>query len=213
MEDLLQKLTDSGIVSIIRGAKPSKVVEIVKALQAGGIKAVEVTLNSEGALRTIDTLATEMGDQMLIGAGTVLDPESARTALLAGAKFILSPTLNLKTIEMTKRYGAISIPGTFSPTEILTAFEAGGDVIKVFPAGVLGPSFVKDIHGPLGQIPLMPAGGVDMFNIGEYFKAGAVAVGLGSSLVNTKVEVDEKYLHELIDKARQYVARVKEARA
>lgn len=212
MEDLLQKVTDSGIVSIIRGAKPSQVVEIVKALREGGIQAVEVTLNSDGALRAIDSLATEFGDDLLIGAGTVLDPESARAALLAGAKFILSPTLNVKTIEMTKRYGAISIPGAFSPTEILTAFEAGGDVIKVFPAGAVGPTYIKDIHGPLNQIPLMPAGGVDMFNIGEYFKSGAAAVALGSSLVNTKVEVDEKYLHDLVDKAKQYVSKVTEAR-
>ncbi|MGZ6503277.1 MAG: bifunctional 4-hydroxy-2-oxoglutarate aldolase/2-dehydro-3-deoxy-phosphogluconate aldolase, partial [Tumebacillaceae bacterium] len=202
MEQLLQTLTDSGIVSIIRGAKPSKVVEIVKALKEGGIKAVEVTLNSDSALRAIDTLSAELGDEMLIGAGTVLDPESARAALLAGAKFILSPTLNVKTIEMTKRYGAVSIPGAFTPTEILTAFEAGGDVIKVFPAGVSGPSYIQDIHGPLKQIPLMPAGGVDMFNVGEYIKSGAAAVALGSSLVNTKAEVDEKYLHELVDKAK-----------
>lgn len=169
-------------------------------------------MNSPSALRVIDSLAVEFGDDMMIGAGTVLDPESARAALLAGARYIFSPTLDLRTIEMTKRYGAVSIPGAFTPSEILAAFQAGADLIQVFPATVLGPGYIRDIHGPLPQIPLMPTGGIDETNVASYIKAGAAAVGLGSHLVNSKAEVTDAYLTELAQKAKQFIQRVHKAR-
>jgi 2-dehydro-3-deoxyphosphogluconate aldolase/(4S)-4-hydroxy-2-oxoglutarate aldolase len=141
---------------------------------------------------------------MMVGAGTVLDPETARLALNAGARFIISPTLNVKTIKMTKRYGAISIPGGFTPTEILTAYEHGADIVKVFPASQ-GATFFKDIKGPLPFIPLMPTGGVKLDNIREFQQAGAAAYGLGSSLVDTSQPVSEEYLRQLTRKAQQFV--------
>ena len=143
--NVLSKILKYKIVAIIRGSKASDVLSIAKALKKGGIKILEITMNSPSALSVIEELTCEFGDEVIVGAGTVLDPESARSALLAGAKFILSPTVDIETIKMTKRYGAISIPGAFTPTEILKAFESGADIIKVFPISCVGPAYIKDI--------------------------------------------------------------------
>lgn len=204
----LSRILDNKIVAIIRGANPKDVLKIAKALHEGGVEILEITMNSPKVLTVIEEVSDDFGDQVLVGAGTVLDPETARATILAGAKFILSPTVDLNTIKMTKRYGAVSIPGAFTPTEILTAYENGGDIIKVFPA-TLGPSFIKDIRGPLPQIPLLPTGGVDLNNIQEFIKAGAVGCGIGSALVNTKHEVTDEYLVQLTEKARHFVSAVK----
>lgn len=204
----LELIREEKIIAIVRGVKPEDVVDISKALYAGGIRIIEITLNSPNALSSIEKVALELGDRMLIGAGTVLDAESARAALSAGAQFILSPTVNHEVIRLTKRYGAVSIPGAFTPTEILNAFEEGGDIIKVFPASSLGPDFVKDMKGPLPQIPLLPTGGVDLDNIAEYIEKGAVGVGLGSSLVNSKEEVTTDYLEKLTVTARQFKSKI-----
>ena len=206
--DILNTIKQQKIIAIIRGSKPEDALAISKALFAGGIRNIEITLNSPNALTSIEKIREELGNHVLVGAGTVLDPESARNALLAGAQFILSPSLNLETIKMTKRYGAISIPGAFTPTEILAAYEGGGDIIKVFPASSLGPDFVKDIHGPLPQIPLLPTGGIGLNNIAEYIEKGAIGVGLGSSLVNTKEAVTEAYLEKLTITARQFKSKI-----
>ncbi|KYC60130.1 MULTISPECIES: bifunctional 4-hydroxy-2-oxoglutarate aldolase/2-dehydro-3-deoxy-phosphogluconate aldolase [Heyndrickxia] len=210
--DTLNTIIDTKIVAIIRGADPKDVLSIVKALHEGGIRAVEIALNSPGALDLIKEVTGEMGADMMVGAGTVLDPESARAALLAGARFILSPTLNLETIKMTKRYGAVSIPGAYTPTEILQAFEAGADIIKVFPASALGPGYFKDVHGPLSQIPLLPTGGINLDNIRAYIEAGAVGVAVASALVNTNEEVTDSYLHSLTEKSKQYIEKAKQAK-
>lgn len=204
MSTTLTSILEHKIVAIIRNANPKDVLKIAKALHEGGVKVLEITMNSPKALQVIEEVSRELGDQLLVGAGTVLDPETARAALLAGAKFILSPTINIETIKMTKRYNAVSIPGAFTPTEILTAFENGGDIIKVFPAS-MGPGYIKDIRGPLPQIPLLPTGGVDLANIKEFAKAGAVGFGIGSALVHTKNEVTDQYLQELTEKAKQFV--------
>jgi len=200
----LSHLLTHKVVAIVRGANPHDLLRIARALHAGGVRAMEVTLNSPGALASIEEIAGAMDDDFLVGAGTVLDPESARAALLAGAKFIISPTLNKQTIRMTKRYGAVSIPGAYTATEILKAYEYGGDIIKVFPASGVGPTYFKDIAGPLPFIPLMPTGGVSLDNIRGFADAGAVAFGLGSSLVDTKQAMTEEYLAQLTDKARQF---------
>ncbi|ALC89429.1 2-dehydro-3-deoxyphosphogluconate aldolase [Bacillus sp. FJAT-18017] len=209
--DLHSSLQETKMIAIIRGSKPEDVHSIAEALWEGGITVLEITLNSPGALEVIKQVSREMDGRSIVGAGTVLDPESARAALLAGAKFILSPTVDEGTIRMTKRYGAVSIPGAFTPTEILKAYEYGGDIVKVFPATTLGPSYVKDIHGPLPQIPLLPTGGIGLENVADFIKAGAVGVGLGSSLVNTKEAVTNEYLKNLTGKARSFVNKVKEA--
>ncbi|KHD85294.1 bifunctional 4-hydroxy-2-oxoglutarate aldolase/2-dehydro-3-deoxy-phosphogluconate aldolase [Heyndrickxia ginsengihumi] len=209
--DTFKTIVDSKIIAIIRGAEPADVLPIAKALYEGGIRAVEIALNSKKALSSIEEVASEMGDDMKVGAGTALDPESARAALIAGASFVLAPSLNPETIKITKRYGAVSIPGAFTPTEILQAYELGADLVKVFPASTLGPGYVKDLHGPLAQIPLLPTGGIDLSNVGAYIKAGAAGVGVASSLVNTKQPVTEDYLEQLTAKAKQFVFEVKQS--
>lgn len=204
---VLAHLLEHKLVSIIRGANPDELVSIVRALHAGGIRSVEITLNSPKALQGIEKVAEALGNEMAVGAGTVLDPETARLALNAGARFIISPTLNVQTIKLTRRYGAISIPGAFTPTEILTAYEHGADIVKVFPAS-LGAAYFKDIKGPLPFIPLMPTGGVKLDNIREFEQAGAAAFGLGSALVDTSQPVSEEYLRQLTKKAQQFVQAV-----
>ncbi len=204
----LASILQHKVVAIVRGAEPQSLVRMAEALHAGGVRLMEVTLNSPDALASITEISRAMDGRMLVGAGTVLDPETARAALLAGAKYIISPTLNKKTIRLTKRYGAVSIPGAYTATEILRAYECGGDIIKVFPAGAAGVSYFSDIAGPLPQIPLMPTGGVSLDNIKGFAGAGAVAFGLGSSLVDTRPAVTDAYLAQLTEKARAFVAAV-----
>jgi 2-dehydro-3-deoxyphosphogluconate aldolase/(4S)-4-hydroxy-2-oxoglutarate aldolase len=203
----LSQILEGKIVAIIRGAKPDDVLKIVNALFEGGVGIIEITLNSPNALAVIKEVAREVGDKILIGAGTVLDAETARAALLAGAKFIISPSLNVEIIKMTKSYGAVSIPGAFTPTEIVTAYTNGADIIKVFPASI-GVQYFKDLRGPLPQIPLMPTGGINLENINEFQKTGAVAFGIGSALVDTKHEITKEYLQQLTLKAHKYVETV-----
>ena len=203
----LSQILESKIVAIIRGADPDDVLKIINALFEGGIRVLEITLNSPKALPVISEAAGQVGDKMLVGAGTVMDAEAARDALSAGAKFIISPSLNIEIIEITKRYSAVSIPGAFTATEIVTAYTNGADIIKVFPASI-GVQYFKDLRGPLPHIPLMPTGGINLENIREFQKAGAVAFGIGSALVDTNHEVTKEYLQQLTDKARQFVEAV-----
>lgn len=200
----VQYFKENKIIAIMRRVDPNDSLSIARALKRGGIKAIEVTLDSPNAYEIIERLSTQGGDDMLIGAGTVLDPESARMAIHHGAKFIISPTLNLNTIKMTKRYGALSIPGCLSPTEILTAFENGADMIKVFPASSLGASYFKDLSGPLSYIPIIATGGINESNIQDYIKTGIAAVGLGSSLVVREIS-DNNDLTQLAHKASHLV--------
>lgn len=210
--ELVEKIKKSGVVSVIRGANVETIIPIVNALYQGGIRTVEITIESPRALTSLEKISTEFKDRMVIGAGTVLDSESARAAILAGAEFIFAPTVNVDTIRMTKRYGKVCIPGAFSPTEILTGYENGADIVKVFPARTLGPNFIKDIHGPFPQIPLMPTGGIDLDNLGEYIRAGAVAVGIGSSLANSSMRINDANLELLQETASKYVEAVRSAR-
>lgn len=209
---MLEQIMENGIVAVIRGAAPDKIVAIAKALCDGGVKTLEITAETPRVLSLIEEVSAELGDRVIVGAGTVLDAETARAAIMAGARFIFSPTVNVETIRMTKRYGIVSIPGALTPTEILTAYENGADVIKVFPANAFGPQYIKDVHGPLPHIPLMPTGGIDLSNVGAYIKAGAVAVGVGGSLVNSRAEINEQQLAEFTSKAAQFVAAVSQAR-
>lgn len=208
MMDTLSAIQNQKLIAIIRNLPPADVLKVSKALRDGGVRIIEITMNSPKALTVIEELTSELGDDIIVGAGTVLDPETARAAILAGAKFILSPTVNLETIKCTKRYGALSIPGAFTPTEILTAFEHGADIVKVFPAS-LGSDYIKDILGPLSQIPLLPTGGVNLENIQSFIRAGAIGCGIGGSLVNSEEPVTEKYLAGLTDKAEQFISVVR----
>jgi 2-dehydro-3-deoxyphosphogluconate aldolase/(4S)-4-hydroxy-2-oxoglutarate aldolase len=165
---------------------------------------MEVTLNSENAIEVIQKLSASMKDKMYIGAGTVLSTDDAKKAINAGAKFIISPCLNIDVIATTKRMGALSIPGAFTPTEIVNAYNSGGDIIKIFPASG-NINYIKEVRAPLPNIPLMPTGGINLENIKEFHKAGAVAFGIGTSLVNTKKEITEEYLGQLVRTAKQFV--------
>jgi 2-dehydro-3-deoxyphosphogluconate aldolase / (4S)-4-hydroxy-2-oxoglutarate aldolase len=200
---VLSQILQHKIVAIIRGANPADVLKITRALYDGGIRLVEVTYNSQNSLGLVNELSNIMGDKMLIGMGTILDAESAKKAIKEGAKFIISPNCNIETIRLTKQMEAISIPGAYTATEIVMAHENGGDIIKVFPAS--GVEYIKNIRGPLDHIPLMPTGGVSLSNVSDYFKAGAVAVGIGSDLVNTKLPVDDEYLEQLRIKANAFM--------
>lgn len=200
---VLSQILEHKIVAIVRGAQPDDVLKIADALFSGGIRILEITMNSPKAIAVIEKVAEKLGERMVIGAGTVLDSSTARTAILAGAKFILSPTLDIETIKTARRYGAVSIPGAFTPTEILKAYSSGADIVKVFPAS--DPAYIKNIRGPLPQIPIMPTGGVNLENIKEFQKAGAVAFGIGSSLVDTKSEINDEYLKNLTEKAAAFV--------
>ena len=204
--NVLSKILDHKIIAIIRGARPGDILKISRALQAGGIRLLEITMNSAKPLAAIEEVADTLGDEMVIGAGTVLDPQTARAAIMSGAKFILSPTIDVDTIKMTRRYGAVSIPGAYTATEILHAYTNGGDIIKVFPA--TSPEYLKAISGPLPQVPLLPTGGIGLDNISDFQKAGAVGFGLGSALVDTRQEITDEYLLRLTDKAEQFVKAV-----
>ncbi len=204
MDNTLSHILKHKIIAIIRGADPQNVVPIAEALYAGGIRCLEITLNSPNALELISELSTVWQNKLYIGAGTVLDAASANAAINAGARFIISPIVDLPTIRATKERGAISIPGAYTATEIVHAFSIGGDIIKVFPASV-GPAYFKDLRGPLPHIPLMPTGGVHLDNIVAFQKAGVVAFGIGTALVDTKDRITDAYLQLLTEKANQFV--------
>lgn len=203
----LSQILQHKIVAILRGMNPKDVVNIAAALHEGGIKIIEVTLNSDEALPLIEILSSAFENRMLVGAGTVLTVKDARNAIAAGASFLISPALDLDVIKIAKDNSLISIPGAYTPTEVFTAWKNGADIVKIFPAP--GPDYIKNILAPLNQIPIMPTGGVDIRNIGAYKNAGASAYGIGSSLVNNKEEVNELYLQNLIAKAKQFVAAIK----
>jgi 2-dehydro-3-deoxyphosphogluconate aldolase / (4S)-4-hydroxy-2-oxoglutarate aldolase len=182
MNGVLARIRDERVMAIIRAASSDELMETAQALREGGIRCMEFTMTTPGALDCLHKVTRALGDDMLLGAGTVLDPETARAVLLAGAKFIVTPALNREVVTMAKRYGAPVTPGALTPTEILAAWEAGADMVKVFPAARMGPEYLKDIHGPFPQIPLLPTGGISPDNAVDYLKAGAVAVGIGGNL-------------------------------
>jgi 2-dehydro-3-deoxyphosphogluconate aldolase/(4S)-4-hydroxy-2-oxoglutarate aldolase len=206
----LDHILQNKIVAIVRGIDPSDVIKIAHALLAGGVNTMEVTLNSSDALVVINRLSKEMENKMLIGAGTVLTAAMANEAIDAGARFIISPIVDEESIKATKSRGAISIPGAYTPTEIYKAFSMGGEIIKVFPASS-NVNYIKEVRAPLPHIPLMPTGGIRLQNIQEFKKAGAVAFGIGSSLVDAKQKVTDEYLEKITDTAKQFIHLVNES--
>src|SRR5216684_1098319 len=210
-ESQLRRVLESGIVAVVRAPDSDHMVEVARALADGGVTVVEFTMSVPNALDVVRQVRQALGDRLLLGAGTVLDVETARAALLAGAEYLVAPTLNLDVIRLCQRYGKLVMPGAFTPTEILTAWEAGADVVKVFPADVLGPAFFKALRGPLPQIRLMPTGGVDLTTAAAFLRAGACCLGVGGQLVEPKA-VAERNFDRIRDLARQYVAIVKQTR-
>lgn len=204
-------LEDAGVVAIIRLQDASKVPDIIAALIDGGVRALEVTMTVPGAVDLIKAAGQKLPSGFLLGAGTVTDAETAWRVADAGASFIVSPVFRPAIIETAHSRGVAALPGCFSPTEVLNAWDAGADIVKVFPATTLGPGYLKDLHGPLPQVKLMPTGGVTLDNAGDWIKAGAVAVGVGSALLDGKAIADGQF-SVIADNARRIVANVRRAR-
>jgi 2-dehydro-3-deoxyphosphogluconate aldolase/(4S)-4-hydroxy-2-oxoglutarate aldolase len=211
-ERTLHTLLEIGIVPIVRADSAEKALRAAQAICRGGLRALEVTMTVPKAIRVIEKVADEFGAEMLIGAGSVLDAETARACMLAGAEFFVTPALNLKTIEICHRYGKIVMPGALTPTEVLTAWEAGADLVKIFPCGNLGgPKYIKALKAPLPQVLMVPTGGVSLDNTAEFFKAGSSAVAVGSELCDKQAMADGRY--EVIEQnARQFLEVVQKAR-
>lgn len=204
-------LTDAGVTAIVRLDDYSKAIEMVEALHKGGIQAVEFTYSNPRAGLAIAATADVFGNDVAIGAGTVLDPETARAAMLQGATFIVTPTLNVETIRICRRYDVPTVIGTYTPTEMLTAWEHGATFVKLFPATSLGPSFIKDVRGPLPQLRIVPTGGISLENCGAFIRAGAAAIAVGSNLVDRQTVADQRW-DVLTERAQAFVAVVAEAR-
>ncbi|HHT47775.1 MAG TPA: bifunctional 4-hydroxy-2-oxoglutarate aldolase/2-dehydro-3-deoxy-phosphogluconate aldolase [Firmicutes bacterium] len=207
-EEVYRTLFETKVVAVIRVDNSANLLEAATALHKGGVRALEITMTSPGALDAIKEANEKLDDDVVIGVGSVLDPETARAAIIAGVKFVVSPVLNLDIIRMCQRYSITCIPGAFTPTEILRAWEAGADFVKIFPATRLGPSFIKDIKGPMPQVKLTPTGGVNLDNAAEFIKAGASFVGAGGSLVKKQLIADKKW-DQLTALAAQFIEKVK----
>jgi 2-dehydro-3-deoxyphosphogluconate aldolase/(4S)-4-hydroxy-2-oxoglutarate aldolase len=211
-ERTLHSLLEIGIVPIVRADSAEKALRAAQAICRGGLRALEVTMTVPKAIQVIEKVADEFGAEMLIGAGSVLDAETARACMLAGAEFFVTPALNPKTIEICRRYGKIVMPGALTPTEVLTAWEAGADLVKIFPCGNLGgPKYIKALKAPLPQVLMVPTGGVSLDNTAEFFKAGSSAVAVGSELCDKQAMADGRF--EVIEQnARQFLEVVRKAR-
>ena len=208
--EVLGKITAAGLVAVIRAESPDQASRIAEACANGGVAALEITFTVPGASGVIEHLARNFTGQILLGAGTVLDPETARIAILAGAHFVVSPALSRETARLCNRYQVPYMPGAGTVGEIIEAMESGADIVKVFPGEILGPAFVKAVKGPLPQANLMPTGGVSLENVGEWIKAGAVALGVGGKLTAGAKNGDFASVTRI---ARQFVDKIKEARA
>lgn len=211
-EAQLRRIAGLGVVAVIRAQSGELLADVADALLAGGVDVLEITFTVPSAHRVVEQVADRLGDKVLLGAGTILDPETARIALLAGAQFIVAPTVNFEVIELCCRYGKVVMPGALTPTEVLSAWEAGGDVIKIFPSELTGPGYLKALRGPLPQVRMMPTGGVNLQTASEFLRAGAFALGIGGSLIEPKA-VAAGDMARIAALAREYVEIVKTTRA
>jgi len=208
--NILKRITDTGLVAVVRAETPEQALRIAEAVLAGGCPAIEVTFTVPFAHRVIEALAEEYApSELILGAGTVLDPETARIAILSGATYVVSPSLNPETVRLCNRYQVPIMPGAMTIRDVIEAMEAGADIIKIFPGEALGAAFLKSIKGPLPQAPLMPTGGVDVGNVGEWIRAGAVAVGAGSSLIGGAKTGDYAAITRV---AREFIEEIQAAR-
>ena len=212
-EGVLQRIREVGIVPVVRAESADEAGRAIAAIMAGGVPVLEVTMTVPGAVRLIEDLVRRFGAEAVVGAGTVLDPETARACILAGAQFVVSPSTNVATIACCRRYGVPIMPGALTPTEVVTAWEAGADMVKVFPCSALGgASYIKALKAPLPQIDLIPTGGVSVKTAADFIRAGSLALGVGADLVDTKA-VREGQAVLVTEKAREYLRVVREARA
>ena len=209
--DPLRRVLNTGIVAIIRAPSGELLVDVAEALSAGGIDVMEVTFTIPGAIRVLEQVSDKLGDRVLLGAGTVLDTETARAAILAGAEFIVSPSTNIDVIGVCKRYSKLSMPGAFTPTEVIAAWQAGADIVKIFPSDVHGPKYLKALRGPYPHVRMMPTGGVTLETAADFLKAGACALGIGGSLVEARALADRD-LTRIETLSRRFVDAVRQAR-
>ncbi len=211
--DILNRMIQEGLIPVIRVTSAAEAIDVAHSIKEGGVTLIEITMSVPGAIDVIKDLVRKYREDVIVGAGTVLDPETGRTALMAGAQFIVTPTLNLEVIQLAHRYSAAVIPGALTPTEILAAWTAGADMVKVFPAAqVGGPEYIKALRGPLPQILYVPTGGVNLQNAGAFIKAGATALGVGGELVDKKA-VKEKKFNIITENTRAFLKAIREARA
>jgi len=211
-KDVTAQIEALGVVAVIRLKDPGTLRAVVDAMAEGGVRALEVTMTVPGAVDLIRTLAGSLPGGFLLGAGTVTDVATARAVIDAGARFVVGPVFRPEVIAACHERDVAAMPGCFSPTEILAAHECGADIVKVFPATMLGPQFLKDVRAPLPQVKLMPTGGVTLDNAGDWLRAGAVAVGLGSALLDVKA-IESGRFEVITANARRVVASVAAARA
>jgi 2-dehydro-3-deoxyphosphogluconate aldolase/(4S)-4-hydroxy-2-oxoglutarate aldolase len=207
-----ESIREAGIVAIMRANNSDQLLAAADAVKAGGVNAIEVTMTTPGAIKVIEQATTKYGEEVIFGVGSVLDPETARAAILAGAQFVVCPTLRISTIEMAHRYDVPVVPGAYTPTEALTAWEAGADMVKIFPSSVGGPAYIKALKGPLPQIALVPVGGVNLDTTADFIRAGAEVVGVGGSLINQKL-LDAKEFETITANARRYREEVEKGRS
>ena len=210
---IIKKILDVWLVPVVRASSADEALAIVEAITSGGVSVVEITMTVPGAIKAIEKVADHYGTQVLVGAGTVLDPETARACILAGAEFVVTPSLKSSTIEMCKRYSKPIIPGALTPTEVVTAWEAGSDFVKVFPCdNVGGAKYIKALKGPFPQIDLIPTGGVNLNTAAEFMAAGSVALAVGSELVD-KAAVAARDFNKITENARKFMEIVKTSRS
>lgn len=209
--DILKQIKTTGVVAILRADQPGDLIDVARALIDGGVNCVEITLTVPGALEVIAKAQAVLGESVALGAGTVLDAETARAAILAGARYIVTPALRPAVIEICRRYGVACFPGALTPTEVLSAWELGADVVKVFPAGVGGPQYFKDLKGPFPQIELMPTGSVNLRTGPEFIKAGACALGVGGELAGRAMIAGRQFV-QITQNARAFIEVVRQAR-
>lgn len=211
--EIIDQIENIGVIPVVRAQSADEAIKAIDAIMAGGINVLEITMTVPGAVKVIKEVSAKFGSDTLIGAGTVLDPETAQACIDAGAKFVVSPALNLDTIALCKKLDVPIMPGALSPTEVVTAWNAGADLVKVFPCGsVGGASYIKNLKGPLPQIKMIPTGGVSLATAADFIKAGAAALGVGTDLVDVKA-IRAGEAHVVTERAKQFVEIVRDARA
>ena len=212
-KEILSSITEIGIVPVVRTSSAESAIQAVEAIYKGGIRAAEITMTVPGAVRALEKVADRFGGKIMLGAGTVLDTETARICMLAGAEFFVCHSLRLSVIEIAKRYSKVVCPGALTPTEVITAWEAGADVVKVFPCGnVGGPKYIKALKGPFPQVEMIPTGGVNLETASDFLKAGSCALGVGGELVDAKTIKEGRY-DVIEERARQFLAAIARARS
>jgi 2-dehydro-3-deoxyphosphogluconate aldolase/(4S)-4-hydroxy-2-oxoglutarate aldolase len=212
-QQILSNLISVGVVPVVRTATAEAAIRSIEALYEGGITVAEITMTVPGAVKALEAIASKFGDRITLGAGTVLDPETCRICMLSGAEFFVTPSLDVRTIEMARRYSKVILPGALTPTEVKTAWDAGADIVKVFPCGnVGGPKYIKALKGPFPHIEMIPTGGVNLDTTADFLRAGACSVAVGSELIDAKA-IQEGNFEVFTERARQYLAIVRQTRA